>query len=173
MEINIIPGEKLTIKLWETLTEKGIGSLLRPWQMRREGRAAIDIRCEEIVRLAQAERDAEAITRGEYRLENGSGPKLIPCNEIGTESGTRPASPLASDATLAEIAQQVNVADTIRREVNVAKAILHAEAELESDPQEPPAEKIDDDWLFAGATTPVRFRLRSCRVFGADCWQAS
>lgn len=148
MEINIIPGEKLTIKLWKTLTEKGIGGLLRPWQMRREGRAAIDLRCEEMVRLAQAERDAEAIRRGDYRLENRSGLKLIPANGFAAATGSLPASPPPNAQRLLEIAQNTNVADTIRREVNVAKAILHAEAELESDPQEPPAEKIDDDWLF-------------------------
>lgn len=33
------PGENLIIKLWESLTEKGVGSLLKPWQMRREGYA--------------------------------------------------------------------------------------------------------------------------------------
>lgn len=32
-----IPGEKLIIKLWETIADKGIGSLLKPWQIRREG----------------------------------------------------------------------------------------------------------------------------------------
>ena len=40
------PGEKLVIRLWETVTEKGIGSWLRPWQNRREGRAQIDVQQE-------------------------------------------------------------------------------------------------------------------------------
>lgn len=148
MEINLIPGEKLLIRMWESLVEKGIGGLLRPWQMRREGRTAIDVRCEEMLRLAQAERDAEAIRRDEYRLDNGSGLKLIPAKGPVAATGSLPASPPPNAQRLLEIAQNTNVADTIRREVNVAKAILHAEAELESDPQEPPADKIDDDWLF-------------------------
>ena len=35
------PGEGLLIKLWETLAEKGIGGLLKPWQMKREAFAQI------------------------------------------------------------------------------------------------------------------------------------
>ena len=38
------PGEKLIIKLWESIADKGIGSLLKPWQIRREGRASIDLK---------------------------------------------------------------------------------------------------------------------------------
>jgi len=43
------PGEKLIIKMWETLTEKGVGGLLRPWQIRREGRTTTDVRKEELL----------------------------------------------------------------------------------------------------------------------------
>jgi hypothetical protein len=34
-----LPDEKLIIKLRETLTERGIGALLAPWQSVREGKA--------------------------------------------------------------------------------------------------------------------------------------
>ncbi len=33
------PGEKLLIKMWESLVDKGVCGLLKPWQMRREGEA--------------------------------------------------------------------------------------------------------------------------------------
>ena len=36
----------------------------------------------------------------------------------------------------------------MRAEVNVAKAVLGAEADLEDDPQEPPDRSIDEDWLY-------------------------
>ncbi len=39
-----LPGEKLLIKLWETITEKGIGSLLSPWQTIRTGKARNEVR---------------------------------------------------------------------------------------------------------------------------------
>ena len=65
------PGEKLLIRLWETLAEKGIGSILRPWQIRRVGRANIDVRAQELLLLAQAERDAEDIRSGRKTLSDG------------------------------------------------------------------------------------------------------
>ena len=40
------------------------------------------------------------------------------------------------------------IAQEIRAEVNVSKALLSAEAELENDPQTPPERQVDDDWLF-------------------------
>jgi hypothetical protein len=46
------------------------------------------------------------------------------------------------------IATRNIVARAIRAEVNVGKALLNAEAELESDTQTPPESRIDDDWLF-------------------------
>ena len=59
-----MPGETLIAKLWETLVDKGIGNLLKPLQIRREGKAYIDVKRDEILILAQANRDAEAIRRG-------------------------------------------------------------------------------------------------------------
>ena len=62
-----VPGEKLLIKLWETIADKGIGSLLKPWQMRREGRAAIGVCREELLALAQAEVSTQIPQREEGR----------------------------------------------------------------------------------------------------------
>ena len=62
------PGEKLVIKLWETLAEKGLGSLLSPWQAGREGRSRNEIRQNEILMLAQAETDAADIRSGKKQL---------------------------------------------------------------------------------------------------------
>ena len=36
----------------------------------------------------------------------------------------------------------------MRAEVNIAKALLGAEADLEDDPQEPPDRRVDEDWLL-------------------------
>ena len=47
------PGEKLIVKLWETLAEKGIGALLTPWQTVREGRARNEVRRLELLLLVQ------------------------------------------------------------------------------------------------------------------------
>ena len=48
------PGERLVIRLWETIAEKGIGGLLVPWQIRRKKRAEIDSERQEVLALTQA-----------------------------------------------------------------------------------------------------------------------
>ena len=137
------PGEKLVLRLWETLAEKGIGGLLSPWQTRRTGRARIEIQREGRLALAQAERDIKDIRAGrkqftaDYRLVEGS----VPNDDTATRDD------LATHV-LAATAQRNLLREQMRAEVNVAKALLSAEADLESDAQEPPDGTVDDDWLF-------------------------
>ena len=137
------PGEKLVIRLWETVTEKGIGGLVRPWQMRREGRARADVRRDELLSLAQTAQDVQDIQSGRKSL--AADHQLVELPEQ--------ASPLAfrNDSAFRDAAASVyrnRIAQDIRGEVNVSKALLHAEAELEDNSQPPPERKVDDDWLL-------------------------
>lgn len=142
-----IPGEKLVIKLWETLADKGIGNLLKPWQIRREGRASVEVRRDELLALAQAESDVAAIRSGQKMLLP-SGDLVdrpaLPAPTLFVERVDSP--PLALAQALAIVSQNAK-ADTIRQEVAVAKAVLHAEEELSNDPSPPSEEKPEEDWL--------------------------
>ena len=136
------PGEKLLIRLWETVTEKGISGWLSPWQARRKGRALTDVRRDELLMLAQTARDVENIQAGRKSL--AADYQLVEHPE---------KSPLAlqTDSAFRDAAASVKrnrIAREIRREVNVSKALLSAEAGLEDDPQTPPDRKVNDDWLF-------------------------
>ena len=137
-----VPNTKLLIRLLETL-EKTTGDLLAPWQIRRKGRAKLDLRRDQRLALAQAERDMEDIKYGrkhftsDYRLVDGPTPK----------SATRPSDD-DSSGTLATIAQQNMLVERMRAELNVVKALVSAAAELDGDVQEPPDRRVDDDWLL-------------------------
>ena len=143
------PGEKFILRLWETIAEKGIGSLLSPWQTRREGRSQIELRREEILAIAQAEKDADAIRSGKLRFEYGKGMKPF------LTTGSMEAAPASALSAIVKpeipFVEQVcanKLADDIRSEVNTAKALLHAEADLGNEPGDPPEKTIDTDWLF-------------------------
>ena len=129
------PGEKLLIRLGEAAAALG-----RPWQMRREGRARVDVRREELLMLAQTEQDVKDIR---------SGCKSVDANYQLVELHEQ-TSPLA-------IVRRDRIAQEIRSEVNVSKALLMAEAELEDVPQTPPDRTVDEDWLF-------RWRDSACMV---------
>lgn len=142
-----VPGEKLLIKLWDTIADKGIGSLLKPWQMRREGRAAIDVRRDELLMLAQAEVDAKAILAGQkLLLPDGTLSNLKTEKEViqFLESTSPPPMLLHVE----EVADHNARAESIRREISISKAVLYAEDELAQDAQEPSEKKLSDNWLL-------------------------
>ena len=142
-----VPGEKLLIKLWETIADKGIGSLLKPWQIRREGRAAIGVRREELLTLAQAEVDAAAIRSGQrLLLPDGTLSNQPTGKEVALLSEQAYEPPLLTH--IEEVADRNTRAESIRREISISKAVIHAEEELAQNPQEPSATKVSDDWLL-------------------------
>jgi hypothetical protein len=140
------PGEKLVIKLWETLAEKGIGSLLSPWQTGREGRVRNQLRREEILMLAQAEKDAADIRSGKTQLLP-DGSLLLP-SASSTPSHEGRFEPNASIANAIGYGNRSAAVAAARTEINASKAILFAEEQLAKDEQEPSERRIDEDWLF-------------------------
>ena len=142
------PGEKLVIKLWETIADKGIGSLLKPWQIRREGRAFLDVRCDEMLALAQVEIDTASI-RGGHKLIKATGELVdratLPApEELVARSG---GSPLCLSYAI-EVADRNAKAEAIRQDISLAKAVIYAEKELQTDPSDPPQDEPQDDWLI-------------------------
>jgi len=142
-----IPGEKLLIKLWESIADRGIGSLLRPWQIRREGRAVIDVRRDELLALAQAEVDATAIRSGQKILLVDGRLSDQPADKEVVLLPAPTSEPLLLP-NLEQVADRNAHAEAIRREISISKAVIHAEEELSQDPQKPSDEKVSDDWLL-------------------------
>lgn len=144
------PGENLVTRMWETLTDKGMGALLSPWQIGREGRARLELRKHEIVHLAQAEKDAEDIRAGRKRLD-ANGRLLLTQRVEGdpaeSSEGPSKVEPALLPVDAAEISLRAVSANAMRSEVNASKAILFAEEQLAGDAQAVPTSKPDDDWL--------------------------
>ncbi len=116
------PGEKLLVRLWESLVDKGIGSLLKPWQLRREGRAAIDVRREEMIAIAQAEREVEAIRRGEKYLLPNSQP-VTPPSPLSACVPALGDPPTSAAIDYAEgVASRNSRAEAVRREIALRKS---------------------------------------------------
>ena len=136
------PGEKLLIRLWDTL-EKVLGGLLSPWQVRRLGQAGAAAQRDEMLALAQAERDIEDIRSG--RKVFTADWQLVDASSHRIERSSPEASKLV---TLASTAQSKLVLREIRGDRNVGAAVSHAEANLRNDPQEPPERTVDEDWLY-------------------------
>lgn len=135
------PGEALLIKLWETLIDKNITGLLKPWQTRRVGRATTDVQTDAIIRIAQAERVAEAIKNGTATLEGTSTLKLTHIPKPGFNHDM-------PDLSIIRNMEARQIADAIRKEVNIAKAILHAEETLAHQQPTLITSSPSTDWLY-------------------------
>lgn len=142
------PGEKLVIKLWETLAEKGVGSLLSPWQAGREGRGRNEVRRHEILMLAQAETDAVDIRSGKKQLRPDGTLLLTNAMDIPRAADER-IEPTLALSTAVEYGTRAAAAAAARSEINATKAILFAEEQLATDAQVAPDRNVDEDWLFA------------------------
>lgn len=147
-----LPGEKLMIKLWETLVEKGIGSWLSPWQKKREGRARIEVRREELLTMAQVESEVADIRAGRKRFDLPGSVRLISGTTVGPATAhvddTGRAEPTLDFQAVARLALSHSAANAVRSEINSSKAVIFAEDILSNDSQIPPEQPIDEDWLF-------------------------
>ncbi|MXW71192.1 MAG: DUF2806 domain-containing protein, partial [Acidobacteria bacterium] len=162
-----LPGEKLVIRLWETV-EKAFTGWLSPWQTRRTGRAQIDVKRAERLAVAQAEQAIADIRAGrkhytdDHRLLEGPAPTA--------ELAARGELPWG---TLVEAAQGNAILDRMRADVNVRQALLNAEEALENDQQQPPDRAVDEDWLFrwrdsAGKVSSEDLRILWGRVLAGE-----
>lgn len=139
------PGEKLVIKMWETLAEKGVGLALQPWQEKRVGEAKNQVRRNEILMLAEAEKLAADIKAG----KSISIDTPVPLIGVSASTQQERIEPTIDLTNIAITAANIDVSESIRKEVNVSKAVLAAEHILANDEQAPPDQKVEDDWLFS------------------------
>lgn len=133
MDITVVPGEKLVARLWETIVDKGIGNLLRPWRVLREDQAALELRRQELAELAGVQR---RVSQSEAEPAAGA--------------NTRQADPsqgLGESAVVA-IAQRNFKVEAVRKEVALAYAVVRAEQTLLTDETEPSTNAVSDNWLL-------------------------
>jgi Protein of unknown function (DUF2806) len=139
------PGEKLATRMLESI-EKVIPSILRPWLTKRERRAETEAEAERLIVLAHAERLAEQIRGGEMTVavHNGKYVALAaPSQESAVVDQQLPGLAPELPRTL-----QLEHAEALRKEVNVAKAIHEAEVNLSKEEADVPDTKPEDDWLY-------------------------
>src|SRR5262249_33452515 len=146
-------------------------SLLRPWQIRREAQALAESRREELLALAQAQRDAADIRAGRKRLRADGSVVALP-NRRRDAIADKPIIPspetLADEPplTASQIAAQNVVADSIRKEANVGRAVLAARPHLSRTGIRRLTKKAMTTGLTAGEKKVVKFRAKSYTDFG-------
>jgi len=130
------PGENLLIKMWETLIERGIGGMITPfytpWREKRLALSHVEI--DKVCRIAtlKAEQEIAQIANNQTNL-------------IGYDSTTSIEDEL--EVSVKDMVINNDLKKLIREEINVAKAINHANGRLIEDSSNLPKEEISQDWL--------------------------
>lgn len=149
------PGEKLAIKVWETLTEKGIGGLLSPWQIRRLGAAHADVRRKEMIALAQAEKDANDLLAGRKALDSSGElvalPSPIETTLSASDLARESVAAFPEDGKLKSLIKSASTAFTARelkRHLNLLHIAVFAEEQARQTPDEGVSDaRAENDWL--------------------------
>jgi Protein of unknown function (DUF2806) len=146
-----LPGERLAIKIWQTVTERGISGLLSPWQIKRVGRAHADVRRLEIQTLAQAYRDGTDILAGRKTLDESGrlverkptgDPSVVPAGE-----GQLTILPNQTVPLLEGLRQEQSCRE-LERAINLRTTIAMAEGEASSIADENVSdEPVNPDWF--------------------------
>ena len=153
-----LPGEKLVIKIWDTLFDKGIGGLLSPWQIKREGKARAEVRRDELLVMAQTEIDIKDVHAGIKSIDDEGNVVSQPSGEAAVrlalppganqeEAAIIPPSPNDTSSFLSSVQKEVALRD-LKRSLNIRKIAILAEEEAENvGDDEISDEPIDADWL--------------------------
>lgn len=166
------PGEKLVIKLWETLAEKGIGSLLKPWHEVRLGKARSRIKHDEILMLAEAEKHAEDIRTGRSAYSKQNEVKILAAPNTGSDTVGR-IEPTFDLSDIRSISTDFEVSESIRKEVNVSKAIIVAEDILAQEKRNHLMPTLMMIGYFHGVSTQAEFPHQNCKIYGDGSWQVN
>lgn len=141
-------GEKLVTKIWETVARDGVGALAAPWQIKREGRARLEVRRQEMITLAQAEKDAEGIRHGTKKLlPDGTVHDLIEQHGNAEQGADSECGPNVSQSSILAAAKSKESADRIQAEINLSKTLMYAEEESDTPDEEVSEEAVDPDWF--------------------------
>jgi hypothetical protein len=139
-------------KLFTTLATFGLAPLLKPWQMRREGKALAHNRMRMLFAEAQANQIAKQIEAGEKQYDPVSG-------EVLNAAGPAELQPIA-EAIAIEAQKQYAIgiaktalADGFRKAENLAEIIDHARGELEArESSSISPEQVNEDWFHKWRT---------------------
>jgi len=142
------PGERLLIKIWQTVSDRGIGGLLSPWHIKRMGKARAEVRRLEILTLAQAQRDANDILGGRKSLdESGRLIESKPSELTSSAGGALATLPNQSAAPLKLLGQERDHRE-LERAINIRETIAMAEEEAASvADQNVSDEPVNSDWF--------------------------
>lgn len=128
------PGEKLVLRLIETIEKSGEG-IFRPWQIKRIARAEAEAQREILSSELVTEKYLEVL-------------KSLPTDSFKIALSSKSDPLVHITPAILESRISAHLAEQIRKQLNIENTLEKAIDSLKSDPTTPPDERIEVDWLF-------------------------
>lgn len=145
------PGEKLLIHFLDMVERNALSPFVGPWKAKRDGLAAMEVQRAQMLMIAQAESDISRIKSGELIFSQGEAdaglPKLVQAHLASDEAQVSKAPVFDVLSAQSAGAFTNSAIHTLRREVNVAKAVARAGDVLLEGEGVTPEQDPDPDWL--------------------------
>ena len=129
MDFNI--SSSLLEKIWDTIADKGISALLRPWQMKRENKARLECLRDERLTMVKIEAEVKQLQASLGKGDDADAKTVSQVTELVSETVT------------------ANLREIVREEISVAKAVCYAGEYVNAEKveDEKPAEVPTEEWL--------------------------
>lgn len=137
---------ELAKKMWDSLAEKGIGVLCRPWVIQRDGMATAKAERYKKLIAAQTEIDVQKMKEGTLFIDVEKDPKQLR-SMLPMLPDDGKIDPVINIDLLMESARVSDVVEKVEDSVNLSKAIMHADSILAVDNDDAPTKDVNDDWL--------------------------
>lgn len=163
-------------KLCATLIAAGVRILASSEKIKKDGRARIEVRREEILQITQACVDAERVLKGEARvLPDGTLLQLTEADSqiILTDDRSGRIEPTLQFRARYELAHNTIIADQLSKDLNIAKTIIFAEEELVRLGKTANEENVGADWFqkwkqYAERVTDDQFQSLWAKVLAGE-----
>ena len=123
-------GEKLVIKMWMSLVDAGVGGLLAPWQEKRLGRARAEVRHDEMILIAEAERKIISAQKNQDNVISTLSAERQ-TRLSGPVSFQEPEYPTFDIDLIVDAAAKADAHHRVKRQINLSRAVVLAEEALE------------------------------------------
>jgi len=142
------PGEKLLIKIWESVVDSGFGNLLSPLQIKREGKARTEVRRQDLLMLADVEQIIKDVRAGKKTIDVEGQVHEVPLLvQENSDLALATTHPIQTASFLKLSLKEASI-QAVRKTSNLQKILMKAEEVAEGIPdQEVSDEGVSQDWI--------------------------
>lgn len=144
-----VPGENLAIKVWDSVVDRGLGGILRTFQIRREVIADAEARRQAALIIEKTRADIDAFRAGSIDIDAKGNLLPKPTEQLTVADKKNLVGHEINEMTFPEAVQKDAHVRELEKATNLASITLMAADEAQDVPEdEISGEQVDPDWFI-------------------------